>query len=269
MTTSTQIFTESGNGLIEMIYPPDNGMNAKEIGEAILGMQVCLDEVAKILKIDDLEVIIFPVQHGSFKTIFAYVKKGVIVLGGIGNMFAFLNGGFDLIDRFGANEVNNTTNSVVNVINNPNLVELCKSKNFIYGAQKVVAPLRESVNKVQIKYDDNSFEINCENKDKFFEELGDEYLFPELVDGQNTTIAGEITRINKESSDLGFKYKGRILKGKPLNKEISISTFHEFLDENQVLLTAQIKRSSAFELPELKIIGISKISHDDQLNLFE
>ena len=267
---SSQLFAENGNGLISLIYPPDEGMYAKSVGEAILGMQLCLEEIAKVAKLDDLEIVVFPVEDGSFKTVFAFLKKdGWKIVVGLDIVFNLFNNGFDVIEHFGANKAHNLDTEVLQYVQDPNVLALCRSKNFIYGSQKIVGPLSEEVQKVEIRYGEGKLEIKCENKQKYFEELEKESIFPELRDGEEVTIAGEITRINKGYDDLGFKYKDRTLKCTPFDSEISATQFHEFLEENQVLLTGVVKRSGPYDLPELKVISISKIESQNQASMFE
>ena len=231
--SSAQLFEQNSNGFIELVYPPNNGMSAKDIGEAILGMQLCLEEIAKIAKFEDIEIVIFPIEPGSLKTKFAYVKKhGWKIVIGADIVFNLLNNGFDVISHFGANKAHNQSTEVMQYSRDINVLELCKSKNFIYGTQKIVAPLAENIEKVEIHYGDNKMEIKCKNRQKFFEELGPESIFPELEDGKTVTIAGEITRINKGYGDLGFKYKDRTLRCTPFDPQINITQFHESIEES-------------------------------------
>ncbi|PKO89785.1 MAG: hypothetical protein CVU18_02995 [Betaproteobacteria bacterium HGW-Betaproteobacteria-12] len=47
------------------------------------------------------------------------------------------------------------------------------------------------------------------------EELTEEVLFPELVHGERVVLEGEVTRENKTSHSMGFKYQGHILTAYP------------------------------------------------------
>ena len=255
-----------GNGFIELVYPPSEGMNAKEIGEAILGMQTCLREAAEIAKIDDFEVIIFPAERGSFKTIFAFTKKnGWKIIVGIDFVFHLINGGFDLVEHFGANKAHNPDKETIERAMNVEVLDLCKNKNFILGSQKIVSPLKETVQKVEIRYRENETEIKCENRQKFFEELEKEEILPELKNGETINIAGEIVRINKEYGDLGFRYKDRTIKSSPIDNS-SVIQYHNLLEEDQVLLCGMVIRENNFETPQIKIISIKKIK-DSQKQL--
>ena len=46
-------------------------------------------------------------------------------------------------------------------------------------------------------------------------ELAEEVLFPELVHGETVVLEGEVTRENKTSHSMGFKYQGHILTAHP------------------------------------------------------
>ncbi|SAL39630.1 hypothetical protein AWB69_03967 [Caballeronia udeis] len=52
------------------------------------------------------------------------------------------------------------------------------------------------------------------------EELTDELLFPELVHGAPVVLTGEVTRENKTSQSMGFKYQGHILTAYPETRNI-------------------------------------------------
>lgn len=47
-----------------------------------------------------------------------------------------------------------------------------------------------------------------------------DFLFPELVHGEEVVLEGEVTRENKTSNSMGFKYKGHILTAYPDNRNI-------------------------------------------------
>ncbi|WP_156441398.1 MULTISPECIES: hypothetical protein [unclassified Burkholderia] len=52
------------------------------------------------------------------------------------------------------------------------------------------------------------------------DELIDELLFPELVHGATVSLTGEVTRENKTSQSMGFKYQGHILTAHPETRNI-------------------------------------------------
>lgn len=59
--------------------------------------------------------------------------------------------------------------------------------------------------------------IDIENKEIFCDEedLYEDVLFPELVHGDYVVLEGEVTRENKTSNSMGFKYKDHILTAYP------------------------------------------------------
>lgn len=52
------------------------------------------------------------------------------------------------------------------------------------------------------------------------EEFTDELLFPELVHGAAISLTGEVTRENKTSQSMGFKFQGHILTAYPESRNI-------------------------------------------------
>ncbi len=122
-------------------------------------------------------------------------------------------------------------------------------------------PLSEVVQSATIKYGDQSLEITCENKYKFYD-IEDEEILPELKDGMQVTLNGEITRINKRSNDLGFNYRGKALSVSPLDTEKNIADYHKYLAADEVQITGLISRTSSFESPKIKIIEITTMSED-------
>ena len=52
------------------------------------------------------------------------------------------------------------------------------------------------------------------------EELDEEFLFPELVHAEDVVLDGEVTRENKTSNSMGFKYKDHILTAYPESGDI-------------------------------------------------
>jgi len=66
--------------------------------------------------------------------------------------------------------------------------------------------------------------VDLEDKKIFFveddEELED-FLFPELKHGDRVVLDGEVTRENKISNSMGFKYKGHILTAHPSSGSIT------------------------------------------------
>ncbi|HEH9517779.1 TPA: hypothetical protein SIA47_006529, partial [Pseudomonas aeruginosa] len=65
------------------------------------------------------------------------------------------------------------------------------------------------IDEVTITEDDKYIFCDEENEDP------DEPLFPELRHGENVVLEGEVTRENKTSNSMGFKYLDHILTAYP------------------------------------------------------
>lgn len=231
-------------------------------------MSQCLKEAANLANLDFDDVFILPIEQGSVKTIFIFIqnKSGsnawqVVV--GLGVVFALVNDGLSVIDKFGATSVKEQDLAVIETITDPRVLKLCQSSSFRNGAKDVVQPLSEVNQKVTIKYGENSFEIDCDSKYKFYESDNEEIL-PELKEGDVVTLSGEITRINKKTNDLGFVYKGKSLSLSPNDGEKSIADYHHFLTAEQVTVNGIVSRGNKYETPKVKIIDIYS-SEQDQL----
>lgn len=237
-----------------------SGMRASELGEAILGMSQCLYEAGHVALLNFDDIYVLPIEHGSVKTIFIFIRnqQGISrwdIVVGLGVLFALINDGFSIIERFGANQVRQQSFEVIQAINDERVLKLCQSSSFRNGAKDVAHPLSEVNEKVTIKYGEKSFEIICDNKYQFYESDNQEIL-PELTDGQEVTLHGEITRINKKTNDLGFVYKGKALSVSPSEPDKSIADYHVFLTAEEVIVRGLVSRVSMFEVPKIKIFDI-------------
>ena len=248
-------------GVIELVYSSDVGMKALDVAEAIRGMQAMLKEAGALEGLKDFEVFVYPIEQGSQKIIFKYVKKTGAVIVYIGGVFGFFTGGLDLIERFGANTAYHQPQEVINAASNAKILELCKNKNFIEGSKKIVEPISSEV-KVSVRYKDTNqeVEITCDSKEKFEETLSEneDMILPDWQNGAPVSIVGELTRINKGYNDIGFKYKDMTLVVKPLSPEEKVSAYHALLDEEQVFLQGIVIRNSYFEKPEIKFERLEK-----------
>jgi hypothetical protein len=251
--------------IIQLIYHTENGMKADDIGNAIIGMQLCFSSIAKVQGHKEYELIVFPIEKGSLKTIFKVVAPVGVSLATVLSIFS---DSIDIIQSFGSNRAANPNAEVLQQITNEKILEVCRSKSFIEGGQKIVAPLNESVSNLEVKYDDKGFIISCEKKDKFFEDTS-KVIFPELRNGERVRLAGEIVRLNKDYNDLGFRYKGRKLKCFPANPESGIVQFHDFMEEDQVLLEGIVFRKDEIELPQIQIFSIERINNKEGILDFE
>ncbi len=250
-----------------MIYFVDQtGIKASDLGEAILGLSQCLKEAANLANLDFDDVFILPIERGSVKTVFIFIqnqrgRRAWDVVIGLGVVFALVNDGMSVIEKFGANAVRNQEQAVIQTILDPRVIKLCQSSSFRDGAKDVVQPLSEINQKVTIKYGEKSFEINCDNKYQFYESDEQEIL-PELIDGEEVTLNGEITRINNTTNDLGFVYKGKSLSVSPSDGEKSIADYHQFLTVDEVTVQGIVSRSSKYETPKIKITEIHSLEQD-------
>ncbi len=246
-------------GEIELIYSSNVGLPGLEIGESIIGMSRILQEVAVVLKVSGVEVIVFPPESGSFKSVFRYVAKNrkTIIIETTA-VVTLLNQSFGLIQNFGINTTFHQSKPVIDAAQNAQVVELCGSRLFAEGASKVLLPLKEQVRTVKIKADDKSFEVHCEDRSKFFEPLDDSgtEILPELVNGNTYNLDGGISRINKEWNEIGFRYQGIALKAVPYDSDAKVTMYHDLIPDDQVTLRAIVIRNSNYEKPELRIISM-------------
>lgn len=264
MSDALKLFRNSNENLLELVYSTGDGMEAEELGRAILGMKICLEEAAKIYGSKDFNIIVLPIEKGSVKTLFIFVRKNhwkMIIAADI--IINLMNNSLDLIQQYGVNKSYYQPKEVIDNVQNLKILDLCRNRNFIKGSQEITHPLEESVQKLQIKYNGQSFEINCENRQKFFEEIEEDPILPELENGTEVQLFGEIIRINKESNDLGFRYKDRTLKGILFKNEEDITIYHDLIKENQVRLKGVVVRESMFKTPQIKIISIDKIENQN------
>jgi hypothetical protein len=259
---------ETSSSEILLVYSAaNNSMPAKELGEAIIGMEECLKETAKIGTLYYEGINIEPIEPGSIKTKLVYIKKHPFqVIVGIGVVAALFNDSFQIIDRFGANNLKNPTSDILEQITERKVLDLCRSFDFRNGLQKVAQPINEVNQKVQIIINNKILQITCENKYQFYIDKQDEPILPELINGQVVVIDGEITRINKKLNDLGFIFKGYTLNVSPLDKDKNTVKFHEFLELDKVRLRGIVIRDSYFEVPKIKVSTINSID-DSQIML--
>jgi len=269
MSKASLFEIEQTDGRIFLIYSASNSlMPAIELGKAIVGFEACLREVARVSLLDYASVYIEPIEPGSIKSIFKYVKKHplavVVTLDLVVNLF---NNSFQLIDRFGASSFRNPSKEILEQISDKKVLDLCRSFDFRSGLQKVAEPISEFNEKAEIIIGENKLNITCDNKYKFYVDKEKESILPELINGEEAIIQGEITRINKKTNELGFHYKGYAISASHIEKDNSIASFHEYLEMDTVKLRGIVIRESDYQVPKIKIIEISKYE-DPQLSLF-
>lgn len=68
----------------------------------------------------------------------------------------------------------------------------------------------------EVKISKSEKAIFCQNED----DDGDDVLFPELIHGEDVVLDGEVTRENKTSNSMGFKYLDHILTAYPQSGSI-------------------------------------------------
>jgi hypothetical protein len=89
------------------------------------------------------------------------------------------------------------------------------SSNITKGRELVIATKIDGViDEVKITTEDKY--LFCPDED----EDGDEALFPELIHGSIVELEGEVTRENKTTNSMGFKYNGHILTAYPSDRNI-------------------------------------------------
>lgn len=174
----------SGSGIFLVYFATNNSMPAKELGEAIIGLEECLKETAKISLLYYDGIYIEPIIPGSIKTKIAFIKKHPFqIILEIGVIAALFNDSFQIIDRFGANSLRNPSKEILEQIKDRKVLDLCRSYNFREGLQKVAQPLNEENKKVQILINDKSSQITCKNKYQFYLDKQDEPILQELSNG--------------------------------------------------------------------------------------
>lgn len=244
---------------ITLTYSGEKGfILARDLGKAILGMELCLKAAADTCNLDYEYIVVKPIEKGSVKTIFLFVKKNKEAIHVLASVATILTSGIILMDRFGSNSFKSPTTEILEAIKDRRVLELCQSNQFRKGAQEIVSPLGEENEIVEINISNQSVSIKCDRKDKFLMKE-DEQILPDLKDGDEVSLKGEITRINKTSNDLGFQYQGYNLILRPLEKEQSSADFHNFLAEKEIVLTGKIIRSSLYETPRILVISMKKV----------
>lgn len=243
-----------------------SSMRAKDLGEAIVGMDYCMRKAGVLGSLDFDDVFILPIEEGSVKTTFLYIKNNPWkIVSRSNNVAGLLSASIMAIQLFGANNFRIPTKDIIDRIGDPKVLELCQGFQYRKSLQKVASPLGEYNEKVEIVIGNESVVINCENKYRFYVDKENEQILPDLINGEKRTLRGEIYRINKDNNDLGFKYNGRHISVTPLDEEKNTKEFHQYLDPSEVLLTGIVERSSMYETPSIRVINIV----ESKQNLFK
>jgi hypothetical protein len=222
-------------------------------------MEMCLRSAGRIGLLNFDSIYIQPIERGSIKTTFRYVKKNPLqIVSGLGFVVQLFANSFTVIDHFGINNVKAPTKEILETIGDRKILQLCQNNDFRIGVEKIAQPVNEITQKAQIRLDDRSIEITCDNRERFLIGNLNEKILPELINGETVELTGEITRINKTpNNDLGFEYKNRRLAVVPLEEDKSTADFHQYLAYNSVKLKGVIVRNSEYEAPRIKVISIT------------
>lgn len=270
------LITESESELIfELIYDANKSMmSSRDLGEAILGMSTCISVVGRSAKLDFESVHIFPIEHGSIRTLYTFVKRNkdeIIVqtisasLGGV--IIAGFLGAVALIGQHGLPALKTPCGEILKSANAA-VIELCTNAEFRRSITKIARPVNELNQKVIIKVNENSYEINCENQYKFLTE-DEEEILPELQNGETVSLIGMLTRMNMRNNDLGFEYHGKTLSISPVDPDKNVATeYHQFTPLPQVQVMGIVARDNAFVVPRLKVIKMS-VPENIQPELFK
>ncbi len=231
-----------------------------------MGMDYCLRQAAVVGLLDFDDVYIYPIEEGSVKTTLVYVKKNPWkVVERTSYVATILSTAIFLIGNFGAGNFKIPTKEILDAVSDRKVLELCRGYEFRKSLQKVAQPVSEYNETAKIIIGEKTIEINCDNKYDYYVGKENEKILPELVNGETVDLEGQIFRINTDTNDLGFKYKGRRISVSPINEEESTAQFHQFLELKKVKIKGVVIRESEYEVPSIKVI---KITEEDQLNLF-
>lgn len=260
---------------IELIYAADQSlMRAMDLSEAISGMSTCLRMAGRFSSLDFEDVYISPLEEGSVRAVFRYVKRnrGRLIEATLTNTSGMILGTlillpFQLIGQYGLPSLKNPNAEMMASVDKKAL-ELCMNSEYRKAVTKVARPIDELNQKVTIKLDGESYEINCDNQYKFVNE-DQEPILPDLRNGETATISGRITRINLDQNDLGLEYMGRKISIFPEDPEKAVGKeFHQFLETPEVTITGIVVRDSDFVPPKIKVLEIREYE-PPQLSLLD
>lgn len=266
MNQATILTDEKTDDIVLLKYSAEkNRLIASDVGNAILGMNLCLREIANISSFQYEEICVLPLEKGSLKIKFIFVDLNWKAIVRIGIVADILVNSFLLSEKFGLSNLKSPSAQILEAVTDPRILDVCQSGNFRKGANKIVSPLAEDNKKLSIEVSNKSIEIKCEDKDKFL--IDDEQILPQLVDGKEVEIKGELTRINKINNDLGINYKNHQLSVLPLKNQ-SAANFHNFLVAKEVTIKGIVRRNSYYENPRIIILSIEEVNNP-QADIFE
>lgn len=270
------MFDDNEDKLIfELIYEGDKSlMSAKDLGEAIIGMSTCIAIAGRDAKLDFESVYIFPIETGSIRTLFTFTRREKneikiqtvsAVLGG--TVTAAFIGAFSLIGQYGLPALKAPSGDILENVNKK-AIELCTNAEFRRSVPKIARPISEINQRVTLKVQNNSYEINCDNQYKFIAE-DEEPILPELKNGETVSLPGSLTRMNMKNNDLGFDYHNKTLALTPIDPDKNVAVeYHQYTPLPKVIVTGVVVRESEFETPKIKVIRIEEFK-STQTNLFD
>ena len=273
---TTQMFETSEHELIfELIYDADNSiMPAKDLSEAIAGIASAMSITGRVTKLDFESIYVFPPENGSIRLRLGFSRRDQRVIylatvsGALGNIISstFL-GALTLFNQHTITAFKNPNGDMLSNISSE-VATLCTSNDFRKSVTKFAKPVSEINQKLTVKVEGESFEIDCNNQYKFIQEES-ELILPDLHDGQQYTLHGKVTRMNLETNEIGFLYMNKKVKLVPADKEKKVGQeFSEFLKTPDVLVTGIIERKSYTEPPKIKVVGIQEYVPPSQATIF-
>jgi len=139
------------------------------------------------------------------------------------------------------------------------------ASNITDGRRLVIGSLVDSTPD-EVTIDNSERHIFCQDE----KEEDEETLFPELEHGSEVVLAGEVTRENKTSNSMGFKYKDHILTSYP---EIGSIVQYKHLIFSECRLYGRVSRLDDkgrlnARRPKLIFRHLEEIRADDNFDLF-
>jgi hypothetical protein len=271
-----EMFEDTEHEIIfELIYDADKSiMPAKDVSEAIAGMATAMAITGRITKFDFESIYVFPPEHGSYKLKFAFSKKEqrivylAVAAGALSNVIStvFINA-LSLFGEYTITAFKHPNGDMVANVQKE-VVELCNSNEFRKSVTKFASPISEYNQKLTVRADGKTYEIDCNNQYKFIQEE-DETILPDLHDGQQYTLHGKLTRMNLESNDMGFLYMGRKLSILPADPEKRVGKeFNQFLENPDVLITGVVVRNSYTVVPIIRVLNMVQFVPPAQVDMF-
>ena len=229
-----KLFDLKDDKLVQLTYSTNQGLLAKNASGAIIGMRDCIEQSLELLKLKNYEIVVLPFKPGSHKILFAARNKITGALVTTAAIIKIINGGFDLINNFGAFTVYNDPSTIINSVEDidAKVLAVCQNQTFIEGARGVIAPLQEANQKVTLSAEGNKLEITCESQKKFFENLQEEKSSEEDEIIRKGEVYGKIVKIDIDASirQIDFKVygEGERIQG-TLSDDLNVDDYISYL----------------------------------------